>query len=149
MRRGERDGGEKKSAQREGRERGRTISKKSLCEILEARAEECYQLIKKKLDESGQMEQLGAGIVVTGGASQLNGFVEMGEFMFDLPVRRGMPQKIGGLTDVVKSSQFSTAVGLLIYGEKQIQKQTKTSKGVLCCIEVFCAWRSAQLSETL
>ena len=74
------------------------------------------------------METLGAGLVVTGGASQLSGFIEMGDFIFDLPVRRGMPQKVGGLTDVVKSSQYSTAVGLLMYGDKQNKKTNKNNK---------------------
>jgi cell division protein FtsA len=49
--------------------------------------------------------------------------IEMGEFIFDIPVRRGLPVgsngKVGGLTDVVKSAAFSTSVGLLLYGLSQ------------------------------
>ena len=62
---------------------------------------------------------LGSGIVLTGGASQLDGLVEMGEFIFDIPVRRGVPREIGGLTDVVKSGEFAVAVGLLMHGLEQ------------------------------
>ena len=62
---------------------------------------------------------MGSGLVLTGGASQLDGLVEMGEFIFDIPVRRGGPSKVGGLIDVVKSGEHSAAVGLLLYGLSQ------------------------------
>ena len=39
----------------------------------------------------------------------------MGEFVFDIPVRRGYPRLVGGLKDVVKGGEFATAIGLLIY----------------------------------
>jgi cell division protein FtsA len=56
---------------------------------------------------------------LTGGASQLDGLVEMGEFIFDIPVRRGSPSKVGGLIDAVKFGEHSAAVGLLLYGLSQ------------------------------
>ena len=49
----------------------------------------------------------------------MEGMLEMGEFIVDLPVRRGMPDRVGGLADVVKSPEFATAVGLLMYGLDQ------------------------------
>ncbi|MCB9025047.1 MAG: cell division protein FtsA [Bdellovibrionaceae bacterium] len=103
----------------------RTIARKNLCEILEARAEETLQLIKKELVDSDVISKLGSGLVLTGGASQLVGLVEMGDFVFDLPVRKGAPQKVGGLTDVIKCSSYATAVGLLIYGSEQMKKSDK------------------------
>jgi cell division protein FtsA len=53
------------------------------------------------------------------GASQLAGLVEMAEFIFEIPVRRGMPSNVGGLTDVVKSAEYATSVGLIQYGYNQ------------------------------
>ncbi|MNL28860.1 Cell division protein FtsA [compost metagenome] len=53
----------------------------------------------------------------------------MGEFIFDIPVRRGAPVQIGGLTDVVKSGEFSTAVGLLMYGMTQKNYQLQPQHG--------------------
>jgi cell division protein FtsA len=64
---------------------------------------------------SGLQPLLGSGIVLTGGTSSLDGLVEMGEFVFDIPVRRGFPKLVGGLKDVVKGGEFATAVGLLFY----------------------------------
>ncbi|KYG68324.1 cell division protein FtsA [Bdellovibrio bacteriovorus] len=102
-----------------GGRKARVIPRKDLADVIEARAEETLNLIANDLRMSGLMPMLGSGIVLTGGASQLDGLIEMGEFIFDIPVRRGTPQQIGGLTDVVKSGEFSAAVGLLLYALAQ------------------------------
>lgn len=102
-----------------GGRKARVIPRKDLADVIEARAEETVNLIANDIRMSGVMPMLGAGIVLTGGASQLDGLIEMGEFMFDIPVRKGSPQQIGGLTDVVKSGEFAAATGLLMYGLSQ------------------------------
>ncbi|QLY26070.1 cell division protein FtsA [Bdellovibrio sp. KM01] len=102
-----------------GGRKSRVIPRKDLADVIEARAEETLNLIANDIRMSGVMPMLGSGIVLTGGASQLDGLIEMGEFIFDIPVRRGAPLEIGGLTDVVKSGEFSAAVGLLQYGLSQ------------------------------
>jgi len=61
---------------------------------------------------------LGAGIVLTGGGSRLDGLPDLGERVFHLPVRRGGPIGIGGVVEVVNSPTFATAVGLALYGAK-------------------------------
>ena len=93
----------------------RTIARKELSHILEARAEECLNMIANDVRMSGLQPVLGSGIVLTGGTSGLDGLVEMGEFVFDIPVRRGYPKLVGGLKDVVKGGEFATAIGLLMY----------------------------------
>jgi cell division protein FtsA len=93
----------------------RTIARKELAHILEARAEECLNMIANDIRMSGLQPVLGSGIVLTGGTSGLDGLVEMGEFVFDIPVRRGYPKTMGGLKDVVKGGEFATAIGLLMY----------------------------------
>lgn len=98
-----------------GGRKARVIPRKDLADVIEARAEETLNLLANDIRMSGLMPMLGSGIVLTGGASQLEGLVEMGEFIFDVPVRRGGPREIGGLTDVVRTGEFSTAVGLLLY----------------------------------
>jgi cell division protein FtsA len=94
----------------------RAILRKSLCEVIEPRIEETLSLIQAELVKSNTINQLGSGIVLTGGACQMEGLTDMGEFIFDIPVRRGVPDRIGGLTEVVKSPAHATAVGLLVYG---------------------------------
>ena len=99
-----------------GGRKPRTLQRRDLCEILEARSEETFELIQRELESRGWHGKLGSGVVLTGGASHLEGFVEMGDFVLDVPVRLGTPQKVGGLTDVVKSTSFATGVGLLLHG---------------------------------
>lgn len=93
----------------------RTLARKELSHILEARAEECLNMIANDIRMSGLQPMLGSGVVLTGGTSGLDGLVEMGEFVFDIPVRRGYPKLVGGLKDVVKGGEFATAIGLLTY----------------------------------
>jgi cell division protein FtsA len=97
----------------------RTVARSSLCRILEARSDETLRLIKKEIEERGFVGKLGSGVVLTGGAAELRGLVEMADFVFDMPVRKGMPARVGGLTDIVSAADFSTVVGLLLYGFEQ------------------------------
>lgn len=98
-----------------GGRKSRTIPRKDLADVLEARAEEALNMLANDVRMSGLMPMLGSGVVLTGGGSQLDGLVEMGEFVFDVPVRRGPPGKVGGIVDVVRGSEYATVVGLLIY----------------------------------
>lgn len=102
-----------------GGRKSRTMARKELAHILEARAEECLTMIANDIRMSGLQPVLGSGIVLTGGTSGLDGLVEMGEFIFDIPVRRGFPKLVGGLKDVVKGGEFATAIGLLFYALEQ------------------------------
>lgn len=63
---------------------------------------------------------------MTGGASLLDGITELAEFIMELPVRRGMPMDLSGLSDAVSSPIYSTGVGLLLYGTKH--KENARSK---------------------
>lgn len=98
-----------------GGRKSRTVPRKELAHILEARAEEVLNMIAHDIKMSGLQPLLGSGLVITGGSSQLDGLVEMGEFVIDLPLRRGYPALVGGLKDVVKGGEFATAIGLLFY----------------------------------
>lgn len=102
-----------------GGRKTRTVLRREIAEVIEPRAEEILQLIQNDLRMSGLLPLMGSGVVLTGGASQLEGLVEMGEFIFDIPIRRAVPGKVGGLSEIVKSPASSTAVGLLLYGASQ------------------------------
>lgn len=102
-----------------GGRKARTVLRRDLVEVIEPRAEETLQLIQQDLRLSGLIPLIGSGVVLTGGASQMEGLLEMAEFIFDVPVRKGIPGKVGGLTEVVRSASFSTAVGLLLFGQSK------------------------------
>ncbi|MBC7693464.1 MAG: cell division protein FtsA [Methylotenera sp.] len=101
-----------------GGRKPRVLSRRLLAEIIEPRIEEIFSLIQREITASGYTELLSGGVVLTGGASLLEGMPELAEFIFEMPVKRGIPQNIGGLRDVVNSPKFATGVGLLKYGAR-------------------------------
>ncbi|MBI3581738.1 MAG: cell division protein FtsA [Nitrospinae bacterium] len=96
----------------------RLISRNVLCEIIEPRVEEMFQMIHRDLETSGYLGVIPSGLVITGGASIMEGMPEAAERVFGLPVRLGNPKGVGGLVDVVNSPQYATAVGLLLFGDR-------------------------------
>lgn len=108
-------------------ERGaRMLSRQTLAEVIEPRVEELYSLVQTELRRSGFEDLLSSGIVITGGSSAMHGMVELGEEIFHMPVRLGLPRYVGGLSDVVKTPRFSTGVGLLLYGLEQHHRHEAT-----------------------
>ena len=108
-------------------ERGaRMLSRQTLAEVIEPRVEELYSLVQTELRRRGFEDLLSSGIVITGGSSAMHGMVELGEEIFHMPVRLGLPRYIGGLSDVVKTPRFSTGVGLLLYGLEQHNRHEAT-----------------------
>lgn len=102
-----------------GGRRPEISSKNILASICEPRMDEILNLVDQSLERLGVKKFLGAGVVLTGGASLIEGCQELGEQIFRRPTRIGYPRDVEGLKDVVDSPKFSTAVGLLRYGAKQ------------------------------
>ncbi|MBA2648234.1 MAG: cell division protein FtsA [Legionella sp.] len=98
---------------------GRKISSKALAEIVHARYEELFSLVSNELHRSGFEDAVAAGIVLTGGASNVSGVIELAELCFEMPVRKGCAHYVSGLTEVTENPSFSTSVGLLLHGVKQ------------------------------
>ena len=99
-----------------GGRKPREISRKILCEIIEPRAEEILSLARREIVKAGLDGSIPSGVVLTGGASALEGIDELAEEIFEGPVRLGMPTNVGGLQDVVRSPMYATGVGLVQYG---------------------------------
>ena len=74
----------------------RSMSRQTLAEVIEPRVEELYSLVQQVLRESGFEELLSSGVVLTGGSSVMQGMVELGEEIFHMPVRIGVPRYAGG-----------------------------------------------------
>ncbi|MDD5241288.1 MAG: cell division protein FtsA [Sulfuricella sp.] len=100
----------------------RQLSRQTLAEVIEPRVEELYSLVQAELRRSGFEELLSSGIVITGGSSAMAGMAELGEEIFHMPVRLGLPQYVGGLAEVVRNPRFATGVGLLLAGMDQHQR---------------------------
>ncbi|MBN2255602.1 MAG: cell division protein FtsA [Deltaproteobacteria bacterium] len=96
----------------------RKVARHILGEIVEPRIEEILRLAHREVIKSGYEDLLAAGVVLTGGTAIMEGVIELGEQVFNMPVRRGVPISIGGLTDVVNSPLYATGVGLVLHGHK-------------------------------
>jgi cell division protein FtsA len=100
----------------------RTISRQILCEIIEPRLDEIFQLLRREIAKSGYDGSLSSGVVMTGGSTLLPGMVEMAEEVLGMPARSGVPIHVGGLVDVISSPIYATGVGLVLYGMKRQEK---------------------------
>lgn len=116
------DGGEVIEVPSVGGRKPRIVSRTTLAEVIEPRCEETLHLIHNEILKSGFHELIGAGVVLSGGASLLEGIVELGEFIFEMPVRRGVALGTTGLKEVVQSPAYSTAVGLVKYGSENMKE---------------------------
>ncbi len=109
-----------------GERPARELSRQALAEVVEPRYDELFTLVKAELQRSGYENLLAAGVVLTGGTSKMEGVIELAEEIFHMPVRIGMPQSVKGLADIVRNPIYSTGVGLLLYGMRQMQQQERS-----------------------
>lgn len=107
----------------------RRLSRQALAAVVEPRYEELLNLVQSELKHSGYLELLGAGVVLTGGSSKIEGVIELAEEIFHMPVRLGLPQYVNGLSEVVRNPIYATGVGLLIYGLMNGQEKSRVRSG--------------------
>ncbi len=92
------------------------ISLEIVHNVILARVEEALMLLAQSLDKSRLEEQIGAGIVLTGGMTKLKGIRELAQAIFHgIPVRIGTPRQLGGMYEELKDPIYATVVGLLLY----------------------------------
>ena len=91
----------------------RMLGRQALAGVIEPRVEEIYALVQQAIRESGYEELLSSGIVLTGGAAEMPGMIELAEDIFFKPVRRGVPMYSRALADMVARPQAATVMGLI------------------------------------
>jgi len=99
-------------------EDGHGVSYQDLCDIIRARVEEILRLILLELPSSDYESLVPAGLVLTGGSSNLSGIETLGREIMRLPVRVGVPTHISGITDSLRDPAYATSVGLLLWGAR-------------------------------
>jgi cell division protein FtsA len=92
------------------------LPRQILAEIIQPRMEEIFFLVKNDLDSKDFKDVLSGGVVLTGGASLLQGTEKIAERVFGMPVRVSIPTGVGGLVEEISSPEYSTGVGLVLYG---------------------------------
>ncbi|MDD5038292.1 MAG: cell division protein FtsA [Dehalococcoidales bacterium] len=106
-----------------------TTSYQDLCDIIRARVEELLKLILLEIPTSEYKTLVPAGLVLTGGSSNLSGIDILGREILHLPVRVGNPIRIDGLTDLLHNPAYATVIGLLLWGAKHQGSSTWQSQG--------------------
>lgn len=109
----------------------RRVTQKVLVDIIEARMVEILEMVNRELLASGQKNRINAGVVLTGGTSLLVNLVDLAEQIFDLPVRVGYPNGIGGRVDDVYTPRCTTGVGLVLYGRDHQMSAMDQDTGVM------------------
>lgn len=112
-----------------------------LVNVIEPRTKEMYEMINRQIYSAGPKDLTPAGVVLTGGASLLDGSANLAEGVFDLPVRLGKPDYVYGLSDVIDDplyknedgkipkAIFSTVIGLVEYGLENGTKEVNAKEG--------------------
>ena len=95
---------------------GEPVSRRFLCEIIEARVRDLFMLVREEIRNAGYQGVLPAGIVLTGGSSQLTDILDLAREVLQMPARIGTPSQLTGLVDSINGPAFSTSVGLLSWG---------------------------------
>lgn len=103
-------------------------SKTIVSQIIAARINEIFDAIQKEINDSGYSNKIRAGLVFTGGGAKLDGIDNYAESYFKTPSRVGSPKSIKGLEDLRGKTRYSTAVGLLLYREKELRKLSSSNK---------------------
>jgi cell division protein FtsA len=96
----------------------RRLARQTLAQVVEARYRELFSLVQSELRRSGLENMVAAGLILTGGASKIEGAEELAEELFHMPVRLATPHYVSGLSEVVSNAIHATGVGLLLYGSR-------------------------------
>jgi cell division protein FtsA len=105
----------------------RHVSQDILCAIIQPRMEEIFDLVVKELRSADCLHKLTAGVVLTGGAALVPGAVDIGEEVFNLPVRLARPTGLNGLKEMANSPIYATSVGLILHGSRQQDVAAKSN----------------------
>lgn len=120
----------------------RSLSRESLAAVIQPRVQELFELVQGELRRSGYEELLSSGLVLSGGTAQLAGICELGDEVFHLPVRVGIPVYHGALADVVCQPQYANVMGLVLEGAAQRRRglQARDTRSMRHTFERMKAW---------
>ncbi len=108
----------------------RQIPHRHLCEILEPRARELFQMLRNSLRQGGVLEAMGSGCVLTGGGAKLPGMAEHVENMLRTPARVGIPVPLSRMPEELQDPEYATGIGLLLYTHRVRSQRVADELGV-------------------
>jgi cell division protein FtsA len=102
-----------------GSQGARTVSRRRVCEIVQARMEEILELIGAEVERAGLEEATAAGLVLTGGGANLEGVADLAGAVLHMPVRVAYPRDVTGKTELLINPAFATSIGLLAWAIRE------------------------------
>ncbi|HEX5324117.1 MAG TPA: cell division protein FtsA [Capsulimonadaceae bacterium] len=112
-----------------GFEEPRPIPRRILVEIIHPRMDELFTLVRQEIMKSGYYNLLPAGVVLSGGGSEIAGGTQLCQQVTGMPTRIGAPRDVVGLSDALKSPIYATGVGLVLYGVHHAQYSSSGRDG--------------------
>jgi cell division protein FtsA len=94
------------------------VSKKQVAEIIQARYQEIFVLVKEELARIHRDGMLPAGVIVTGAGAKMSGVIDLARETLNLPAQIGFPTNYDGVVDKIDDPSYATAIGLLIWGSR-------------------------------
>lgn len=112
-----------------GSEETRAIPRRILVEIIHPRMDELFTLVRQEIMKSGYYNLLPAGVVLSGGGSEITGGAQLCQQVTGMPTRVGAPREVVGLSDTLKSPIYATGVGLALYGARHARSVASSRDG--------------------
>jgi len=124
-----------------GSDEPRVLPRRILAEIVEPRMHELFLMVRQEILRSGYFNLLPAGIVLSGGGSQLVGAAELCQQVTGMPTRVGSPRDVGGISNDLRSPVYATAIGLVQYGalHHHQSRQSVRESSFMLKFQRFCA----------
>lgn len=110
----------------------REVQLSVIAQVLGARAEELFELVRLMIDEKKIENEIAGGFILTGGGALIKGMPELGEYILMRSCKIGYPLPFGGMTNIMQNPKYSTVLGLLIEASKRkpyVHTQGKVSDG--------------------
>jgi len=102
-----------------GAEGRKSVSRRRIAEIIQARVEEICEMTIREVRRSVHDDILSAGIVLTGGTANLTGIAMLAEQVTGLPARVGAPRNLQGLSDMLCDPTYAASVGVLQWAVRE------------------------------
>ncbi len=97
----------------------REVQLSVVAEVLGARAEELFDVVRAMVDEKKLINEVSGGFVLTGGGALIKGMPELGEYILMRSCKIGFPIPFGGMTNIMQNPKYSTVLGLLLEASKR------------------------------
>lgn len=102
----------------------RTVSRRALDTVVNARLRELFQILRTKLEDAELLHRLRSGVYLTGGGAALQGIDALIQRELGLPVRRGIPTQVDGLEEEARPESFAAVAGALLYAHRNCEEKS-------------------------